>query len=150
MDEIRRIIMGYAWKVAKRQAEFEGCTARGCFAWALAKAWKEFKDCENIAFDVHTVMEAVKEYEKAENFKKCPCCLLVVFASLGMMERRFILIWGKKRSYSYAVSYYDTTGDRYFSLNDARNKQALIYATCGEMPILTYAFSGVKRGVENG
>lgn len=105
MNEIKRIIMGYAWEVAKREAKKEGCSARECFAWALSKAWKEFKHCDRCAFDISSVMEAVEEYEKEENFKKCPYCL-----------------------------------------DDARNRQRLVYSVSGEMPTLIYAFSGVKRG----
>lgn len=146
MNEIKRVIMGYAWEVAKREAKKEGCSARECFAWALAKAWKEFKHCDRCAFDIPSVMEAVEEYEKEENFKKCPYCLLVVFASLGMLERKFVLSWKKMHSYSYAVEYYDTTGDRYNRLDDARKRQSFVYAVSGEMPTLIYAFSGVKRG----
>lgn len=54
--------------------------------------------------------------------------------------------WEKAHSYSYAVDYYDTTGDRYSRLDDARKGQSLIYAVSGGMPALIYAFSGVKRG----
>jgi hypothetical protein len=42
-SKAKKDIMSYAWKLAKKQAVKDNCTARECFAWALKKAWDSLK-----------------------------------------------------------------------------------------------------------
>lgn len=41
--KVKKDVMTYAWKLAKKQAVKDSCTARECFAWALCKAWDLLK-----------------------------------------------------------------------------------------------------------
>ena len=145
MKEIRRVIMSYAWKLAKKQALKDNCSARECLSWALTQAWSEYKHCENgICFDIHTLCELVDNSKENEILP-----LPAVLASLGMFNRMFVLSWGKESVHmgdDTEVFFYSTTGDRFQRLEDALNRQRMINTQCGEMPILTYAFSGVKGG----
>lgn len=145
MKEIRRIIMTYAWKLAKKQAIKDNCSARECLSWALTQAWSEYKFCENgICFDIHTLCELVDNSKENEVLP-----LPAVLASLGMLNRMFILSWGKESAHmgdDTEVFFFDTTGDRFQKLDDARSRQMQIAAQLGKIPTLTYAFSGLKRG----
>lgn len=41
--EIKKDVMAFAWKLAKKQAKKEGCSSKDCFAWALKMAWDVLK-----------------------------------------------------------------------------------------------------------
>lgn len=143
MKEIRRIIMTYAWKLAKKQAIKDNCSARECLSWALTQAWSEYKFCENgICFDIHALCELMDNSKKNEILP-----LPAVLASLGMLDRKIILRWGRESAHmgdDTEIFFFDTTGNRFRTIEDALNLQRMIYAQCGKMPTLEYAFSGVK------
>lgn len=42
-SSIKKDVMAYAWKLARKQAKKDNCTPRDCFSWALSKAWYHLK-----------------------------------------------------------------------------------------------------------
>lgn len=148
--EIMRQVMVYAWKLARKQAEIDNCSARECFAWALKKAWESLKECD-ACFDAVQLLQA---YDVADIYNDDVLVPLpAVMALLGYMKYRFVLVWSAFNAYfdsSHEVRAFHTTGQRFLNINSARNEMSCINTQFGlsnaEMPFIAYALTGLDWG----
>lgn len=77
--------------------------------------------------------------------------LPAIMAMFGLMEHRFVLVWGEHDAFYDAfhkVRAFNTTGQRFTSIEEARNAWFCIKAQLGlstdEMPYIAYVSTGLK------
>lgn len=143
-NEIKRHVMAYAWKLARFQAKEDNCTAKECFAWALKKAWERLDMC-NACFDSVQLVQAYDVDDVYNDDVLVP--LPAIMAMFGLMETRFVLVWNEYNAI-YGVRSFNTTGQRFTSIEEARNAWFCIKAQLGlstdEMPYIAYVSTGLK------
>lgn len=147
-NEIKRHVMAYAWKLARLQAEKDNCTARECFAWALKKAWERLDTC-NACYDMVQLVQAYTIDDVYSDDILVP--LPAIMAMFGLMEHRFVLVWGERDVFCDAfheVRAFNTTGQRFISIEEVRNAWFCIQSQLGlshdDMPYIAYVSTGLK------